>query len=108
RTTGTGQQVGRGQPRREVGLVLEDDHASVGVGPPRMRLCGDALAGFVIPFEPYGHSGIHPAATALLVVPRSKTLGFTGLYLHFRLYLAMLELRTKRVNGTNFCVRANK
>jgi hypothetical protein len=73
-----------------------------------MRLGTDALAGFVVPLQTHGYARVHPAATPLLVVPGTKTLVFTQIYLHFRLYLAMLKLRAKTVNGTYPSGRANK
>jgi hypothetical protein len=66
-----------------------------------MPFNSDALPGLVVPLETYGYTGVHTAATPLLMVPRTNTLGFTQLYRHFRLYYAMLELRVKGVNGTN-------
>ncbi len=73
-----------------------------------MRFHADALPGRVVPLETHGYSGVHTAATALLVVPGAKSLGFTQLYGHFRLYHAMLELRAKTVNGTNSGGRAKE
>jgi hypothetical protein len=73
-----------------------------------MRFGADALAGLVIPLQTHRYTGVHPAAAALLMVPGTNTLVFTQVYLNFRLYLAMLELRAKRVNGTNSGFRANK
>jgi hypothetical protein len=73
-----------------------------------MRFDADALTGLVVPPKTDGHARVHTAPTAILVVPRTKTLGFTQLYRHFRLYLAMLELRAKTVNGTNSGERAKE
>jgi hypothetical protein len=73
-----------------------------------MRFDTDALTGLVVPLETDGYAGVHTAPTAILVVPRTKTLGFTQLDRHFRLYHAMLELRAKTVNGTNSGERAKE
>src|SRR5258708_36819810 len=98
---GTGDQIGEREPLLEVERLRQYDHAPVWVDDSRMRFDTDALAGFVVPPETHGDSGVHAAATALLVGPRTDVLGFTQLYRHFRLYHAMLELRVERVNGTN-------
>src|SRR5258708_4636961 len=73
-----------------------------------MRFDTDALTGLVVPLETDGYAGVHTAPTAILMVPRTKTLGFTQLDRHFRLYHAMLELRAKTVNGTNSGERAKE
>ena len=92
----------------KVERLLQDDHAPVRVDDPRMRFGADALAGLVVPLEPHRHTGVHPVASALLVVPGTNTLAFTQVCLHFRLYLAMLKLTAKTVNGTKLRGRANK
>jgi hypothetical protein len=85
----------------EIERLRQNQHAAVRVDDPRMPFDSDALPGLVVPLETYGYTRVHSAATTLLMVPRTKALGFTQLYRHFRLYHAMLELRVKGVNGTN-------
>jgi hypothetical protein len=73
-----------------------------------MRFRAGALTGFIVPLQSHGDTGVHSPPTPLLVVPRTNVLGFTQLYLHFRLYHAMLELKAKTVNGTDSGGRANE
>jgi len=81
---GTGLRLG--QAVLELERLRENQHAAVRVDDPRMPFDTDALPGLVVPLEAYGYTGVHSAATPLLMVPRTNALGFTQLYRHFRLY----------------------
>jgi hypothetical protein len=48
-----------------------------------MRFNADAIAGRIVPAESHGYTRVHSAPTAFLMVPRTKSLGFTLLYGHF-------------------------
>lgn len=94
-------QINKRKAMFECQILLENNHAAVGIHDSGVSLEAASLAVGVRPFQTHRHARVHacsppPFGEAVHTGPE-----FTRLDAHFDLFTAMLELRRKAVNGTD-------
>src|SRR5580704_3875303 len=98
---GFGGQIRQRHTVIQLQRFREHHHATVGIHHASAGFDSLASAGGGIPLQTNLHLRIHSAAAALVVVFCASVLEVTQLYAHSSLVLLMLELESRRVNGTN-------